>query len=136
MTNVDFLVEHVKESIIMSDSNFSGISKEIIDMPGMSGTKTRHLYNNICNLSKDYTYFEVGTWLGSSFISANYNNQINSIACDNWASKVCDMSKKYGFDPTIEYGEPRHEVKHAYCDHNKAKKLLDFSDKTNIDNLI
>ena len=85
MTNVDFLVEHVKESIIMSDSNISGISKEIIDMPGMSGTKTRHLYNNICNLSKDYTYFEVGTWLGSSFISANYKNQINSIACDNWA---------------------------------------------------
>lgn len=52
------------------------------------------------------------------------------------ANKVSEISKKYGFNPTIEYGEPRHEVKHAYCNHDKAKILLDFNDETDIDNLI
>jgi len=42
------------------------------------------------------------------------------------------VSKKHGFDSSIEHFEPRTEVKHAYCNHDKAKKLLNFSDKTNI----
>jgi len=57
-------------------------------------------------------------------------------AQNNLDNKVKDISKKYGFNCQLEHREARHEAKHAYCDHNKAKKLLDFSDKTNIDNLI
>lgn len=44
-----------------------------------------------------------------------------------------DLTGKFG---TIEHKEPRHEVKHAFCDHTKAKNLLEFKDDTNIRILI
>ena len=41
-----------------------------------------------------------------------------------------------GYDVPIEHGPPRHEVKHAYCDHTKAKTLLKFEDNTKLEELI
>jgi UDP-glucose 4-epimerase len=52
------------------------------------------------------------------------------------AEAVQKIGKKYGYEVPIEHGEPRHEVKHAYCDHTKAKTMLDFKDETNLDELI
>jgi UDP-glucose 4-epimerase len=52
------------------------------------------------------------------------------------ANIVKNISKNYGFNPAIEYGEKRHEVKHAYCDHSKAKLMLNFEDHTDIEKLI
>jgi nucleoside-diphosphate-sugar epimerase len=46
------------------------------------------------------------------------------------------IAKKYGYEVPIEHGEPRHEVKHAYCDHTKAKNMLNFEDETNLEELI
>lgn len=42
------------------------------------------------------------------------------------------IARDYGFDPEIGYLEARHEVKDAYCDHSKAKKILKFRDETNL----
>jgi len=82
--SVDFLINHVKNSISNAFLNTSNLSNNILNMEGMSGNKTRHLYNNICNLS-DSTYLEVGTWKGSSFISAMYKNYgIYGYCVDNW----------------------------------------------------
>lgn len=72
----------------------------------------------------------------------NYDNQIFNIGADKYftlnevAKTVEKISKKYGYNPSIEYAEPRHEVKHAYCDHTKAKTMLEFMDKTNLEELI
>lgn len=52
------------------------------------------------------------------------------------ASKVSDISKKYGFETKIYHADPRFEVKHAFCDHSKANEILKFKDNTEIDNLI
>ena len=52
------------------------------------------------------------------------------------ADAVQKVGKKYGYEVPIEHGEPRHEVKHAYCDHTKAKSMLQFSDGTNLEELI
>ena len=52
------------------------------------------------------------------------------------AETVQKIGKKYGYEVPIEHGEPRHEVKHAYCDHTKAKNMLEFEDKTNLADLI
>jgi hypothetical protein len=82
--SADFLITHVKNSISNAFSNISNLSNDILSMEGMSGNKTRHLYNNICNLPHS-TYLEVGTWKGSSFISAMYNNYDTYGYCvDNW----------------------------------------------------
>ena len=44
-----------------------------------------------------------------------------------------ELSAKLKLKPKIKYVEKRHEVKHAYCDHSKAKKLLKLADDTNIE---
>jgi hypothetical protein len=79
------LINHTKTSILNAYSNISNLSSEILSIEGMTGNKTRHLYNNICDL-KDANYLEVGTWKGSSFISAMYNNESTKGYCvDNWS---------------------------------------------------
>lgn len=81
---LNYLIEHVKNSIDNAYNNKSKLINEILEMEGMSGKKTRHLYNNICDLSGAH-YLEIGTWKGSSFISASYNNNIYSTSIDNWS---------------------------------------------------
>ena len=38
--------------------------------------------------------------------------------------------------PPLTYLEPRDEVKHMWCNHDKAKSMLGFTDNTDIYNLI
>lgn len=52
------------------------------------------------------------------------------------ANIVKNISKKYGNIVEIKHLEPRHEVKDAYCNHDKAKNMLDFVDDTNLEKLI
>jgi UDP-glucose 4-epimerase len=72
----------------------------------------------------------------------DYDNEIFNIGADKHftlnqvAQSVQSIAKKYGYEVPIEHGEPRHEVKHAYCDHTKAKTMLDFRDETQLDELI
>jgi UDP-glucose 4-epimerase len=72
----------------------------------------------------------------------NYDGEIFNIGADKHftlnevAETVQKIGKKYGYEVPIEHGEARHEVKHAYCNHTKAKTMLDFKDGTNLDELI
>lgn len=52
------------------------------------------------------------------------------------ADIVKEVAKEEGYKATIEHGEERHEVKHAYCDHAKAKEVAKFTDETNVHELI
>ena len=58
--------------------------KDILNYQGMSGTKTRHLYNNLLEVP-DAKYLEIGTWYGSSSISAIYKNKVDALFIDNWS---------------------------------------------------
>jgi hypothetical protein len=60
------------------------IGKEILNYQGMSGTKTRHLYNNLLEI-ENAKYLEIGTWYGSSSISAVYKNKVDALFIDNWS---------------------------------------------------
>ena len=72
----------------------------------------------------------------------DYDNEIFNVGADKYftlnevAKTVQKIGKKYGYEVPIEHGEPRHEVKHAYCDHTKAKSMLEFKDETNLEELI
>jgi UDP-glucose 4-epimerase len=72
----------------------------------------------------------------------DHDSEIFNIGADKYftlnevADTVQKIGKKYGYDVPIEHGEPRHEVKHAYCDHTKAKTILQFEDNTNLEELI
>ena len=71
-----------------------------------------------------------------------HDGEIFNIGADKFfslnqvAETVQGIGKKYGYDVPIEHGPPRHEVKHAYCDHTKAKNLLKFQDNTKLEELI
>ena len=72
----------------------------------------------------------------------NFDGEIFNIGADKYfslnevAETVQRIGSKYGYDVSIEHGEPRHEVKHAYCDHTKAKTMLNFKDNTKLEDLI
>jgi len=67
-----------------AENNISKITNDIIMMDGMSGTKTRHFYNNLLNI-EDARYLEIGTWKGSSVCSAMCGNKAKVICIDNWS---------------------------------------------------
>jgi hypothetical protein len=67
-----------------AENNISKITNDIINMEGMSGTKTRHFYNNLLN-TEDARYLEIGTWKGSSVCSAMCKNKAKVICIDNWS---------------------------------------------------
>jgi len=67
-------------SKIKTDTDEGG---EVLNYKGMTGKKTRHLYNNLMEFP-DAKYLEIGTWYGSSSISAVYKNDLSALFIDNW----------------------------------------------------
>lgn len=62
----------------------SKLTDELINMPGMSGKKTRHFYNNLLN-NANLRYLEIGTWMGSTVCSAMCKNKAKIVCIDNWS---------------------------------------------------
>lgn len=68
----------------------------------------------------------------------SYDGELFNIGADKYYSLnevayiVKEVAKTYNCNVVIEHGEARHEVKHAHCDHTKAKQYLNFEDKTNL----
>ncbi len=81
MENYRILIENAFKN---AENGISKITNEIISMEGMSGTKTRHFYNNLLN-TEDARYLEIGTWKGSSVCSAMCKNKANVVCIDNWS---------------------------------------------------
>jgi hypothetical protein len=79
-------IETIKNAFINAKLNQSKIDVDcgILDIQGMSGKKTRHLYNNILSM-EDARYLEIGTWKGSTVCSAMYKNNATVICIDNWS---------------------------------------------------
>lgn len=75
-------------------------------------------------------------------IALEHNDEIFNIGADKYykiidaADLVLKIASKHGFKTSIEHLEPRNEVKHAYCDHKKAKELLGFKDETDLEKLV
>ena len=74
----------IDESLKNANNYVSNITRDIILMEGMSGTKTRHFYNNLLKY-EDVRYLEIGTWKGSSVCSAMCNNNATIVCIDNWS---------------------------------------------------
>lgn len=74
-------------------------------------------------------------------IESNHNETFNIGAekhfTINEIADIClEIGNYFGYSSYKTYGQARHEVKHAYCDHSKAISKLDFKDDTNINDLI
>ncbi len=90
--SVDDAMRHARWAFHRAKQERSSISTDpehpsnsILRLHGMSGYMYRHLLNNIC-ARELITYSEVGSWHGSTFLSAVYNNpRIMARTCDNWS---------------------------------------------------
>lgn len=77
-------------------------------------------------------------------INDDHNCEIFNIGADkSWtinelATIVVKVARKHGYRATTKKVEARHEAKHAYCDHAKAKdpNKLDFKDWTVLEKLV
>jgi hypothetical protein len=78
------LTTHLTIAFEQAEQGLSKITQDIIAMEGMTGTKTRHFYNNLLNHT-DIRYLEIGTWKGSSVCSAMYGNSASITCIDNWS---------------------------------------------------
>jgi UDP-glucose 4-epimerase len=59
------------------------------------------------------------------------------ISINDLANIVQDVAhERLHIRPVLKYLEARDEVKHMWCNHDKAKSMLDFSDNTDIYSLI
>lgn len=85
------LIAYVKQAIEDADNLKSKLTspkgQEILELFGQCSERIRHLLNGLCSI-KGANYMEIGSYQGTSFVSANYGNQnkINSLAIDNWSS--------------------------------------------------
>lgn len=83
--NIEEYKAHIWNSFLDAENNKSKCSEELLQMDGMTGKKTRHLYNNLLSMP-NARYLEIGTWSGSSLCSAMYKNSIKLIyAVDDWS---------------------------------------------------
>ena len=76
--------ELIQTAFKNAENHTSKITNDIIRMDGMSGTMTRHFYNNMLN-TEDARYLEIGTWKGSSVCSAMCGNKAKVVCIDNWS---------------------------------------------------
>lgn len=102
----DPLINHVCRSVAQAYSNATKVSPEILSLEGMSGHKTRHLYNALCSLP-GIRYLEVGTWKGSSLIAALYKNpRCRAYCVDNWS----EFGGREDFLQNIQKYVPEHNL--------------------------
>lgn len=95
------LVEHVKCAFEKSNKEESKLPESIARvglhkdgyLQGMSTSKVRHFMNNICQLPHT-KYLEIGTYAGSTLISAAYGNSGHYIAIDkcSWNNGIVENS--------------------------------------------
>jgi hypothetical protein len=79
------LIRHLDASYHAAEQGRSKIGEDVISLPGMTGTYTRHFYNNLCSMPNT-RYLEIGSWKGSSIAAAMNNNKMDvCIAIDNWS---------------------------------------------------
>lgn len=83
------LLKHVIHSLNKSNTWDSKLSDDILRLEGMSGSKTRMFYNELCSLEfpgRMTEYLEVGAWKGSTLCSALYkNSKCHGTVIENWA---------------------------------------------------
>lgn len=87
MSSYSQLISRAENAISLANQGKSKLTQEILDLGGMSSAKVRHFLNNICS-HYGTNYLEVGTYAGSTFVSAlfrNYHAISQAIAIDNYS---------------------------------------------------
>lgn len=71
---IDKYVKHLHTCVAIGILQLVKLPESILNLEGMSSHGIRTLLNVLCRVSKGH-YLEIGSWKGSTFISALYNNK-------------------------------------------------------------
>ena len=77
-------VQHVSRAVVRAYDEQSKLPPGILALPGYSSAKVRHLLNNLCDFPS-CRYLEIGTWKGSTVLSASYRNAGSFVAVDDFS---------------------------------------------------
>jgi hypothetical protein len=72
----------------------SKLPEWVLTLNGMSGKRYRHFINNLIESIDSPRYLEVGSWKGSTAVSAIYGNKVKSVCIDNW-SQFGDVRQEF-----------------------------------------
>lgn len=90
MSNIQKYIDRVESAIINADSGSTKLTDKQLNLEGMSSNKNRIFLNEL--IKEDTNYLEIGTYKGSTFVCALYNNNpLNAYAVDNFS-----LSESYG----------------------------------------
>jgi hypothetical protein len=78
------MITHIETAIQDAMQFKSKLSKEVLDLQGMSTPRIRHFLNNLC-ANKIKNHLEIGTWKGSTLISAGYHNIAKVTGIDDFS---------------------------------------------------
>lgn len=87
MTTAQSLDGQVAWAIRMADAGVSPLPESVYNIHGMSSRKTRRLLNHLCSIP-GRRYLEVGSWKGSTLVSALFGNESSverAVAVDNFS---------------------------------------------------
>lgn len=76
------LIKNAYEKALTEKSN---LPNWILTLNGMSGKRYRHFVNNLIATVPNARYLEIGSWKGSTALSAIYGNKVSSVCIDNWS---------------------------------------------------
>jgi hypothetical protein len=97
-------------------SEQSKLTPDILKISGMSSNKVRHFLNNI--ITPTSRYLEIGSWRGSTFVSALFkNNPEIAFAIDNW-SEFTDPNLQSGSGVGPQQAFMENVKKYITCDYN------------------
>jgi len=141
------LVEHTIKSIEKAKNHISDLDPIVLSVEGQSSPKIRHFLNNITKMD-NCNYLEIGTYKGSTLISALFKNHVkNHWAIDNFnlmtEREREDTTEAYidncmstlgyvppildedfaTFDPMVDYGIKDVNVYFYDGDHEKCNAL-------------
>lgn len=109
--------ELIKEAIARAVRCESKLAEGPMSVGGFTSTRIRHLLNNLGAIST--SYFEVGSHIGSTYISAVYENELQLcggyLACDSFCEFNNDGKTKKKFIDNCDKYLMRHELMDIDC---------------------
>lgn len=106
-------IKRIEKAIELAENFDSQLTDGVLNIEGMSGKKSRHFLNNL--LTSNDIYLEVGSWKGSTLVSALYPSPVKKckkyFAIDNFSeftdgqnvenTLVDNFKKHLSVDPNI-----------------------------------
>jgi len=116
---------NIEKAIVDAYLEHSILDSRILNIEGMSSPKVRHLLNNIVRGSKNY--LEVGSWKGSTLISAVYGNAGDIYAMDNFSEFGEQDDILRALNHNINDFLPNRTINFVNADFHKILSIPDFN---------